>query len=199
LSPDSRAIATYRLDERGVGDMVLWRTAEPRPEPHVWPYALPGDTVVPMLERVVVYLDGRVVRLDSPPDHQRTSSCCGLQRADVWADVEWSADGSRLAFVSTSRDYNTVTLRTADPGTGAVRTVMSETDKPFFESSAAGRGVPNWRVLHDRNEVIWYSWRDGWGHLYRYDLRTGRLRNQITRGSWNVQDLLHVDEAGGWV
>jgi len=48
-SPDSRKIATYRLDERGVGEMHLLRTAEPRPELQSWPYALPGDTIVPML------------------------------------------------------------------------------------------------------------------------------------------------------
>jgi dipeptidyl-peptidase 4 len=199
-SPDSRAIATYRLDEREVGEMVLWRTREGRPEAHAWPYALPGDTIVPLHERVVIHLDGpEVVRLQTPPDHQRTSSCCGLQRGDVWADVEWSADAERMAFVSTSRDYTTVTLRTADPRTGEVRTVLTETDEPFFESSAAGRGVPNWRVLHDRGEVVWYSWRSGWGHLYRYDLATGRPLGRITSGDWNVQDLLHVDEEGGWL
>jgi dipeptidyl-peptidase 4 len=199
-APDSRAVATYRLDERGVGDMVLWRTAEGRPELHVWPYALPGDTVVPRHERVVVHLDGpTVVRLQTPPDHQRTSSCCGLLRGDVWADVQWSADGGDLAFVSTSRDYATVTLRLADPRTGEVREVLSETDEPFFESTGAARGVPNWRVLQGREEVIWYSWRDGWGHLYRYDLATGRLRNRVTQGEWSVHDLLHVDERGGWI
>ena len=199
-SPDSRSIATYRLDERAVGEMHLLRTAEPRPELLSWPYALPGDTIVPMHERVVIHLDGpEVVRLRTPPDHQRTSSCCGLARGDAWADVEWSPDGSRLAFVSTSRDYTTVTLRLADPRTGEVRTVLSETDEPFFESTAGGRGVPNWRVLHDRGEVLWYSWRDGWGHLYRYDLETGRPLGALTRGSWNVLDLLRVDEEEGEV
>jgi dipeptidyl-peptidase 4 len=34
-SPDSRRIATYRLDERGVGEMHLWQTVEGRPRPPV--------------------------------------------------------------------------------------------------------------------------------------------------------------------
>ena len=49
------------------------------------------------------------------------------------------------------------------------------------------------RVLAD--EVLWYSQRDGWGHLYRYDLRTGELLGQVTSGQWAVQQILHVDEA----
>lgn len=197
-SPDSRSIATYRLDERQVPDMHLLRTAEPRPELESWPYALPGDSIVPLHERVVVHLDNpggaEVVRLRTPADHQRTSSCCGLTRGEAWADVEWSDDAERLAFVSTSRDYTTVTLRLSDPATGETRTVLSERQEPFFESSVSGRGVPNWRVLHESGEVIWFSRRDGWGHLYLYDLESGALRSRITSGDWNVLDLLHVDE-----
>ncbi len=197
-SPDSRRIATYRLDERGVEEMHLLRTAEPRPERVSWPYALPGDSVVPMLERVVIHLeDRRVVPLQTPPDHQRTSSCCGLSRGDQWADVEWSADGHRLAFVSVSRDYRTATLRVADPETGAVRTILEESHPIFFESHVASGGIPNWRVLDDRGEVLWFSQRDGWGHLFRYDLETGELRNRITSGDWNVLDVVRVDPGSG--
>ena len=199
-SPDSRRIATYRLDERGVEEMHLLRTAEPRPELQSWPYALPGDTIVPMLQRVVIDVEEEtVVELDTPPDHQRTSSCCGLSRGPDWADVEWSDDGETLAFVSTSRDYRTVTLRVADPETGAVRTVLEESHPVFFESHAGGRGTPNWRVLHDRGEVLWFSQRDGWGHLFRYDLQTGEPLGRVTGGDWNVLDVLQVDESAGTI
>jgi dipeptidyl-peptidase 4 len=197
-SPDSRRIATFRLDERGVEEMHLLRTAEPRPELESWPYALPGDSIVPMLERVVIDVEARsVVELDTPPDHQRTSSCCGLTRGPYLGDVEWSADGGTLAFASVSRDYRTVTVRVADPETGAVRTVLEESHPVFFETHAGGRGTPNWRVLHDRGEVLWFSQRDGWGHLFRYDLASGELLGRVTGGDWNVLDVLEVDEAAG--
>ncbi len=197
-SPDSRRIATYRLDERDVEDMYLLRTAEPRAELEAWPYALVGDSIVPMLERVVLHVeDRRVVELDTPPDHQRTSSCCGLARGQQWADVEWSDDGERLAFVSVSRDYRTVTLRVADPESGAVETILEESHPQFYETNIASGGLPNWRVLHDRGEVLWFSQRDGWGHLFRYDLATGEMLNRVTGGDWNVLDILDVDESGG--
>ncbi len=197
-SPDSRKIATYRLDERGVEEMHLLEMAEPRPRVHSWPYAVPGDSILPMHERVVVHLDGpRVVSLDAEPDYQRTSSCCGLTRGPVWADVEWSPDSETLAFASTSRDYRTVRLRLADPYTGEVRELFEESHPEFFLTNIRSGGVPNWRVLHERGEFLWFSERDGWGHLFRYDLETGELVNRITGGDWNVVDLLRVDEAGG--
>lgn len=200
-SPDSRMIATFRLDERDVEEMHLLRTADFRPELVSWPYALPADSIVPMVERVVVHLgevaggEGapRVVALDTPPDHQRSSSCCGMARGQVWADVAWSDDASTLAFVSVSRDYRTATLRVADPATGAVRTVFSESHPIFFESHAGERGLPNWRLLAESGEFLWFSQRDGWGHLFLYDLETGSMKGRVTGGAWNVLDVLRVD------
>ncbi|CAN5723522.1 S9 family peptidase [soil metagenome] len=196
-SPDSRMIATFRLDERGVEEMHLLRTSEPRPELQSWPYALPSDSIVPMVERVVVHLDGgtgsQVVTRNMPADHQRSSSCCGMARGQVWADVEWSEDAGMLAFVSVTRDYRTATLRVANPATGIVRTVLSESHPVFFESHAGERGLPNWRLLAGSGEFLWFSQRDGWGHLFLYDLETGSMKGRVTGGDWNVLDVLAVD------
>jgi dipeptidyl-peptidase 4 len=199
-SPDSRKIATYRLDERGVRELHLLETAQDRPILDSWPYALPGDSIVPMHERVVLDVESRAkIWLDIEPSHQRTSNCCGLERGDQWADIEWSADASKLAFVTTSRDYREVNLYTADTETGNVRHVYRETAATFFESNLTSRGVPNWRVLFERDEFIWFSRRDEWGHLYLHRLDDGRMLRRITDGSWNVVDVLHVDEQEGRV
>lgn len=199
-SPDSRRIFTHRLDERGVGEMALWRTAEGRVEPITYTYALPGDTTVPMYERIVIDVEeGTIVSLQAEFDHQRTSSCCGMLREGQLADVEWSAEGEQLAYVSTSRDYTTVTLRLADPVSGEVRDVFTETVEPFFESSADVRGIPNWRVLRDRGQFLWHSPRSNWHHLYLYDLESGELVRNVTSGDWNVAGVVHLDEEAGVV
>jgi dipeptidyl aminopeptidase/acylaminoacyl peptidase len=44
------------------------------------------------------------------------------------------------------------------------------------------------------NEIIWFSERDNWGHLYLYDAATGKLKNQITKGDWAITRVLKVDE-----
>jgi dipeptidyl-peptidase-4 len=60
-----------------------------------------------------------------------------------------------------------------------------------FES---GENVPNWRILPALNEVLWFSERDDWGQLYLYDLATGALKQQVTSGTGNVQQVIRVDE-----
>lgn len=195
-SPDSKKIATYQQDQRGVGEMYLVSTKVGHPELRAWKYPLPGDAVVTTIQRVIIDLgaDGgpRVIRLKVPPDQHRSTLCDNLAcRGGEWADVQWSADGAHLAYVSTSRDHRREQLRVADTATGNVRDVLEETVPTFFES---GNGRVDWHYLPASNEVIWFSERDNWGHLYLYDLDTGKLKWQITSGDWNVTQLLRVDE-----
>ena len=206
-SPDSKMIATFRHDGRGVRMMHMATTKVGHPELRSWRYPLPGDSVIFRIERVVIHVDeapdgsqrdanggARVTRLRMPPDPHRSSVTDHVAGAGgIFLDVEWSSDGARLAFVSSSRDHKVATLRIADPQTGKVRDVLTEREETFFES---GPGTPNWRVLHGSSEVLWYSKRDNWGHLYRYDLESGELLGRVTDGDWNVHRVLHVDEAG---
>jgi len=73
---DSKKIATFQQDERGVGDMYLVSTAVGHPTLQAWKYPLPEDTVIFRISRVIVDLDGpRVVRLKMPPDQHRSTIC----------------------------------------------------------------------------------------------------------------------------
>jgi len=193
-SPDSKKIATFQQDQRKDGWMYLVSTAIGHPQLEAWRYPLPGDENVTMIERVIVDVAARkVVRLKMPPDQHRSSLCDDVSCAGGhgWDDVQWSEDGTQLAFVSTARDHKQEWLRVADAASGAVRDVLTETTSTYFES---GDGAVNWRFLPRSNEALWFSQRDGWGHLYLYDLTTGKLKNQITRGVGNVSQVLHVDE-----
>ncbi len=191
-SPDSKQIATFQQDQRGVGEMYLVDTKIGHPNLQAWKYPLPGDPVVTMIHRVVIDVDsGRVVRLLTAPDQHRSTLCDDVACRGEWDDVQWSADGSRLAFVSTSRDHQREQLRQADPVSGAVRDVLEEKGETFLES---GNGRVNWKFLPGSNEVIWFSERDNWGQLYLHDLQTGREKRQITTGEGNVTQLLRVDE-----
>ncbi len=192
-SPDSKKIATFQQDQRGVGEMYLVETKVGHPALQTWKYPLPGDDVVTTIQRVIIEVDTpKVIRLQLPPDQHRSTLCDDVACSDgQLSDVEWSADASKLAFVSTSRDHKKENLRVADAATGAVRDVLEEVSPTQFES---GQGRVNWRYLPASNEIIWFSERDNWGHLYLYDLTTGKLKNQITRGDWAITELLKVDE-----
>ena len=192
-SPDSKKIATFQQDERGVGDMYLVSTTTGHPALEAWPYPLPGDSIITTIQRVVIDVDGaRMTRFQMPADQHRSTLCDDVScRGGEWTDVQWYPDGSHVAFVSTSRDHKKANFRVADATTGAVRDVFTEIVPTQYES---GNGRANWVVLPATNEVIWFSERNDWGQLYLYDLSTGALKSRITNGSGNVVQLLRVDD-----
>jgi len=191
-SPDSKMIATFQHDGRGVGEMYIASTNVGHPKLQAWKYPLPGDSLIFRVERVIIHVDEpKVVRLKMEPDQHRSSITDHIASGGGIADLQWSDDSKQLAFLSNSRDHKEAWLRLADPNTGEVKTVFYEKEETFFES---GHRQWNWFVMKESNEFIWFSQASDWGHLYLYDLSTGQLKNQITKGEWRVLQLLNVDE-----
>lgn len=192
-SPDSKKVATYQQDQRDVSDMYLVTTNVGKPKLQAWKYPLPGDKEIATIHRVVIELDNpKVIRLKMAPDAHRGTLCDDISCSGTeFGDVDWSKHATQLAFVSTSRDHKQETLWIADAATGVIREVLQETVATQFES---GLGSVNWRYLPATNEVLWFSERDNWGHLYLYDAMTGKLKNQVTKGDFTISELLKVDE-----
>jgi dipeptidyl aminopeptidase/acylaminoacyl peptidase len=188
-SPDSKKIATQKQDERNVSDMYLVTTNVGKPTLRAWKYPLPGDKEVATIKRVIINVDvPKVIELNIPPDAHRSTISDDISMLDL----NWSEDGSELAFISTSRDHKNEKVRIADAASGVVREVFEETVPTQYEGGWGGS--VNFRYLPKTNEIIWFSERDNWGHLYLYDATTGKVKNQITKGDWVVTRLIHVDE-----
>jgi dipeptidyl aminopeptidase/acylaminoacyl peptidase len=191
-SPDSKRIATYQQDQRHVSDMYLTTVNVGAPKLLAWKYPLPQDKEIIQIHRVIIDVEtGKMTRLKMGPDARRGTLCDDITCDTTFDDNEWNTDGTKLAFVSSSRDHKSAKFRIADAVTGEVRDVFDETVPTQYES---GQGKINWRYLPATNEAIWYSERDGWGHLYLYDLSTGKPKQQITKGEFVVTKLLKLDE-----
>ena len=199
-SPDGRYVATHQLDQRGVLEMHLVQGApedgSKRPRHHAYRYALPGDSVIPIAHMVVVDTEagadsemGAVTRLSADPLNSIFHSPFTLR--NVW----WAEDGSALYTLRFTRGQKAMSLEAADPATGEVRTIIEESCATYCEATPSLASRPNVRVLGGGDEVLWWSERSGWGHLYLYDGRTGELKRQVTGGPWLVRRILHVDEA----
>lgn len=195
-SPDSTKLTTFKHDGRNVGEMGIVSTAVGHPKIDVWKYPLPGDENIFKIHRVVIDVEqAKVTPLAMPADdHRSTITDHVAGRDGSLLDVDWSADSSHFAFVSSSRDHKTATLKMADATTGKVRTILSEVEESFFESGVSGI---SWKYLDKSNEIIWFSQRSDWGHLYLVDATTGKIKNQITRGDWTVLELLDINQDTG--
>ncbi|WP_425506026.1 DPP IV N-terminal domain-containing protein [Stenotrophomonas tumulicola] len=78
---------------------------------------------------------------------------------------------------------------------GSVRTVLEERSdtRVQLNSYTYGRAAVN--ILQEAQQAVWFSERDGWGHLYLVDLRNGSVVRQLTSGAWLVRDVVGVNEA----
>ncbi len=192
-SPDSKKIATYQQDQRHVSNMYLVKTQVGEPELMEWKYPLPGDESIIKIHRLIIDISAtpKITRFQMEPDDRRGSLSDDISQRGKLVDVEWSKDSQQLAFVSTSRDHKQAKVQIANAPTGEVNSLFEEISATQFES---GQDAISWTYLSESNEIIWYSERSYWGHLYLYDATTGKIKNTITSGEFVVRKILHIDE-----
>ena len=191
-SPDSKKIATFQQDQRHVSDMYLVSTKVGEPELKKWKYPIPEDEDIIRIHRLVIDVEkATIVRFKMDPDPRRGTLCDDIACTGSFDDNMWNVEGSKLAFVSSSRDHKIAELKIADVITGEIKDIHKEVEDTQYES---GRGAINWKYLPKSNEFIWYSQKDNWGHLYLYDLSSGKLKNQITKGEFVVNRIRYIDE-----
>jgi dipeptidyl-peptidase-4 len=191
-SPDSKKIATFQQDQRHVSDMYLVKTTVGAPELMEWKYPLPGDPEIIQIYRVIIHIgdNPEIVRLKLDADARRGSLCDDISCEGGFDDVAWSEDSEELVFVSTSRDHKEEYVRIADCESGEVKDIFEEIVDTQYES---GQGSINWKYFSETNEIIWYSERSDWGHLYMYDALTGLQKYQITSGEYVVREIRKID------
>ena len=195
-SPDSRRLFTQRLDERNVRTISLVQSTPPegavRPVTLTWRRPLTGDPIIPVAEPWifdVVQRTGRRVDIDPVPTLVTTS----IEAKEAW----WSPDGERIFLFVRSRYYKTMSLYAVDAQSGHARMIISETGATFVEAGSIGQRPMVYTLAN--GDVIWFSERDGRGHLYLYDGATGRLKRRLTRGDWSVRSVARLDEARGLI
>lgn len=192
-SPDSKKIATFQQDQRHVSDMYLVKTQVGAPELKQWKYPIPGDEDIIRIHRVIINVSEspKITKLRMSADARRGTLCDDISCEGGFDDVAWSEDSQQLVFVSTSRDHKQENIRIANTETGEVKDIFEEVVDTQYES---GQGGINWRYFSKTNEIIWYSERTDWGHLYLYDATTGVVKNRITTGDYVVRNIINIDQ-----
>jgi dipeptidyl aminopeptidase/acylaminoacyl peptidase len=193
-SPDSRYLVVARVDERHVREFPYVRTVPlkgARPVAYTLRRALMGDPELPRIRLFIVDVQGGGARPVTMPFEN-----AGLEAgSDMIGDGTcWFDSQSRTFFSAQTRDDSKIIrLVAVDLATAEARTVVEERVPRFVNLNLAIYNTPNVRIVGDGGEIVWFSERDGWGHLYLYDGQ-GSLKRQLTKGEWVVFDIFHVDE-----
>ena len=180
-SPDSKKIAFYRFDESRVKQYTMQMWGELYPENYTYKYPKAGE------DNSVV--DVMVYDLES----QKTLKLnIGSQNDQYMPRLQWTRDPNTLAMMRMNRLQDKMELLLADATTGAIRTLYVEEDDAYVE-------VPEtWMFLNDGKHMLLTSERNGYNHIYLYDLN-GKLVRQITDGFYDVVSICSVDEKAGLI
>ena len=174
-SPDSRRIAFWQTDERGVPAVQLTSYEGQHPQWVRMAYPKVGDTN-PRVRIGVAPVDGSGIQwLDS-----------GETDEHYVPRIYWTSDPNTLAVVTLNRPQNHMKLFFFDVRTGERRLVLEETSEAWIDVYDFFAGIEDFLYFPDGvQEFFWISDRDGHQHLYRYGY-DGRLLNQVTSGDWTV-------------
>jgi len=109
------------------------------------------------------------------------------QYADFYiARMQWTNENNVLSAQVLNRHQDNLDLLFIDGNSGATKVVLNEKDKAYIDVT------DNLTFLKD-NSFIWTSEKDGFNHIYLYD-KTGKLKNQVTKGNWEVTNYYGFDE-----
>jgi dipeptidyl-peptidase 4 len=190
-SPDSRRIASFRMDQRKVTDLHLLQYApDNNSRPKLWTYrfAMPNDEFVPMYEPIVVdVLEKNVI-----PVSYKAQPEVSLMDTDDDVLQWWSDDGQVLYSLYAERGEKALRLLKTDPDSGNTMKILEEQGRTYVEANLDYGSPPNARILKN-GDMVWFSEKDGYGHLYLYG-NDGKQKSAITSGNWVVRKLLLVDE-----
>ena len=185
-SPDSTHLVARRVREVR-SHIVTWIEAAPpgqiQPAVRSQSYFKPGDPLPKPALRLFEVATGRQTDID-----ERHYPNPFTEDGDI--PVRWSPDGREFQITYNQRGHQVYRILSVNLQ-GVVRTVVEEMPKTFVDWTAK-----TWRHwLDSQGELLWMSERDGWCHLWRIDVATGRVKNQVTRGNWVVRSVEKVDES----
>ena len=182
FSPDAKFVVA--VQERPAQEhTVYFVESSPRdqvqPKLHQHQYLKPGDRIAEVKLRLFDIAAHKLVPMKND------------LFAKPWdiGELRWQPDSSEFVFLYNERGHQ-VLRWVAVATSGEARTFVEEKSATFVDYSQK-----TWsRWVEKSGDFLWASERDGWNHIYRFDAKTGALKNRITSGEWNVASVLRVDD-----
>lgn len=178
-SPDSKKIAFFRFDESKVKqyNMQMWGGLYPSDNVFKYPKAGEDNSKVDVL--IYDLASQKTLQLN-----------IGSENDQYIPRLQWTRDANTLAVMRMNRLQNKMEILLADATSGNLTTLYTEEDKAYVD-------VPDtWHFMADGKHMLITSEKDGYRHIYMYDLQ-GNLVKQITSGNYEVAQVKGINEKSG--
>ena len=192
-SPDSKHFVTNVTDYRKVKELwVINSMAQPRPTLETYKYQMPGEKEAPVDYLYLFNMSNNTKKeiktsayKDQSLDIERKPLLQKQRDMDIRSAV-WQGDNNRFFLTRSSRDLYRIDLCSYTLGQDSIVPVIEERMNTYQETRPI-------KILNGGKDIIQWSERDGWAHLYLYDDK-GNMKNRITKGPWHVENILKIDE-----
>ncbi|MCH3994899.1 MAG: S9 family peptidase [Prevotella sp.] len=181
-SPDGRYLFDCKripVQKRYVYSVESSPEDQLQPILHKQEYAKPGDALPQKIPVIFDLKTGKQLAAD-PSVISNQYDLAGFQ---------WNADGKEVMMEYNQRGHHLYQVLSMNAITGKTRVVVQESSPKYINYQRMFR-----YYTQDGKHLIWMSERDNWNHLYLYDVSTGKVVRQITKGAWCVRQVLNVDE-----
>ena len=176
-SPDGNKIAFYRFDESEVNDFYMTQWGNQYPEQVTFKYPKAGEQNSDVQIGIYDLASGETVWVD-----------LSGTAYEYIPRINWTQEPGKLALRVMNRHQNRQTLLIANADNGKVTSIFTDKSDTWIDVH------DDLHFLQNEREFIYTSDRDGFNHVYLYDLNGNEIR-QITNGEWEVTELVGVDEA----
>lgn len=186
-SPDSKTVAYWQIDANQIRDYYMLNTTD-----SVYSKVIPVE----------------YPKVGEPPSPARIGIVNIAAAQTKWMNIpgepaqhyiirmEWSAP-NEIILQQLNRKQNESKIMLCNTLSGMAKTILSETDEAWVATLNEWRSeVKGWDWIAGGNEFVWFSEKDGWRHLYRIS-KDGTKETLLTKGNYDVIDLLNIDEKSG--
>ena len=190
-SPDSKSIAFWQVDATGTRDFYMLNNTD-----SLYPRIIPIE--YPKVGQPISSVRIGVVNISSASI--RWMNIPGNPKDNYLVRMEWAVSPDEIIIQQLDRKQQQSKIFLCQKLSGAAKLVYQEKDKAWIDILAAwdqDYSDGGWEWINKGKEFIWASEKDGWRHLY--SINKEGSETLITKGNFDVIDIVKVDEKGGFV
>ncbi len=183
-SPDSKKIAYWQIDANKIRNYDMLNTTD-----SIYSFIIPveypkvGEYPSPYKIGVVDVKKGKTKWMNIP----------GVPNNTYVPRMEWAGNSDELIIQQLNRKQNETQIMYCNAKTGATSTIYQEKEAAWIDLISREM-TDYWKWLDGGKAFLWESEKDGWRHLYRIS-RDGKTETLITKGNYDVIDIVRIDEA----
>ena len=186
FNEDGTRIAFWQIDANQVRDFYMINNTD-----SIYSYTIPveypkvGEDLTPARIGVINLSNEEITWMKIP----------GEENKFYLPRMTWMPGRNDLMIQQLNRKQNHSKIYIANANDGSTELLMEEKDEAWVDlrSSWPYQVQAGWKFINNGKEFLYTTEKDGWSHIYRFDI-TNKTEYLVTKGNYDVVKPLAYDE-----